>query len=97
MRRRQPRYTDDGPTCDFGTEVGDGACEFRVVACLNNVDPRLPACEPRGIDDPVLVLRPNARRDPVSAERVAAALRDLRNAESGETGLTTPASSIATA
>ncbi|MBI3782997.1 MAG: DUF4215 domain-containing protein [Deltaproteobacteria bacterium] len=65
---------DADPGCDIasfdadGAPIGDttaGLCRFHVVACLNNVDPHLPACSLDTIDAvSVLKPRPDLERNP---------------------------------
>ncbi|MBI4518022.1 MAG: hypothetical protein HY699_19640 [Deltaproteobacteria bacterium] len=75
-------------TCDFGADPN--ACEFRVVVCLNNVDPRLSACPQLGVADPVRVLSPHALRDAANNASLNAALRNLRDFASDNSGLSLP-------
>ena len=45
---RKIRCTD-GDACDLDG-AADGSCSFRIAVCLNNRDPRAPACTSAGID-----------------------------------------------
>ena len=71
------------PACDFDADLSGAACGFRVSVCLNNLDPNLAACAPRGVDAPVQVKRPAAISDPVNHAAVLAALGTLRDPHSG--------------
>jgi len=42
-RPRGVLCTDGDPTCDLDASP-NGVCNFSVTACLNNPDPRFPAC-----------------------------------------------------
>jgi cysteine-rich repeat protein len=78
---------DNDPSCDFDSVAG--VCEFRVVACLNNVDPNLPTCPPVGVGE-VRVRESYALRDPENYNGFLTALADLRNPVAGIAGLTLP-------
>jgi cysteine-rich repeat protein len=77
---------DGDPSCDFGSEPG--ACAFRVVLCVNNVDPHLPDCSPRAVRD--LRLLPCATLDPQDRAGVIEALGNLRDPLTGRSGFTIP-------
>jgi cysteine-rich repeat protein len=79
---------NNDPSCDFGSDPD--ACEFRVVACLNNVDPQLPTCPATGVRDPVRVMVMGAARDGANHDAVMTALANLRDPATGGSGLTTP-------
>ncbi len=57
---------DQDPRCDFNPQPG--RCAFRVVACLNNEDVRLPDCRPAGVSG-LRVLRPRPSTNPRRALR----------------------------
>jgi len=40
--------TDGDASCDYDLTRND-SCTFKVVVCLNNADPNLPACTPQGV------------------------------------------------
>ncbi|MBI4518976.1 MAG: hypothetical protein HY699_24560 [Deltaproteobacteria bacterium] len=95
-RRGRPNSThtcrNNDPSCDFdlspvGTAAAD-VCEFHVIACFNNVDPNLANCAPLGVGDPIRLLGANI----TGANRASflTALQDLRDPQSGDTGLTLP-------
>ncbi|MBI4517044.1 MAG: hypothetical protein HY699_14645 [Deltaproteobacteria bacterium] len=88
-RRGRPNYTqtchNNDPTCDFGSDAN--ACEFRVVACLNNIDARLPTCPQLGVADPVRIVLPSLLRDAANYNSLNTALHNLRDWTTGATGL----------
>jgi hypothetical protein len=47
-RAAKIRCTDGDASCD-ADGVANGSCHFRLTACLNNQDPRLPKCTPGGV------------------------------------------------
>jgi len=77
---------DNDPACDF--DPTPGVCEFHVVACLNNIDPNLPSCPPRGVSK-VLARKTLAAANYTS---FTTALADLRDPITGTTGMTLPLS-----
>jgi cysteine-rich repeat protein len=78
---------NNDPTCDFGTDPA--ACDFKVTACLNNVDPQLPSCAPPGVSSQ-RVRGPDAYIDPVNWMTLTLALGNLRDPSTGTTGHTLP-------
>ena len=81
---------NNDPSCDFGPDTD--ACEFRVVACLNNSDPQLPSCPASGVGGPegVGVFLGGTARDAQNHTAVVGALGNLRDPKSGATGFTPP-------
>ncbi|MBI4514807.1 MAG: hypothetical protein HY699_03200 [Deltaproteobacteria bacterium] len=79
---------NNDPTCDFGTEAT--ACGFRVVACLNNLDPNLPTCPQIGVADAIRIVLPRQSYDPANSASLVAALQDLRDWRTGTSGLQLP-------
>jgi cysteine-rich repeat protein len=77
-------------TCDFDLDSANRTCEFRVVACLNNVDPQLPGCTQRGTSSSLLVRSPSALREPANRANLLAALQNLRDPDPGTTGHVLP-------
>jgi Matrixin/Dictyostelium (slime mold) repeat len=63
----QLRCIDGDPACD--EDDLSGQCTFRVALCVDNDDPRLPACEPSTVDD--LVIKSPKRNRPKDAADVA--------------------------
>ncbi|MBI1817423.1 MAG: DUF4215 domain-containing protein [Deltaproteobacteria bacterium] len=90
----RPHHTqhckNNDSTCDFDGSATNDTCEFRVVACLNNVDPNLASCPQAGVADPIHVLAPTAR-DAANRASLVNALRSLRDPVTGAT-LTLPLS-----
>jgi cysteine-rich repeat protein len=99
-RRGRPNYvqtcTNNDPSCDFDLDPTDHICEFHVVACLNNTDPNLPMCSPRGVANPVRVIRPKLTNDPGNYMSLSQALQSLRDPSTGAMGLKMPVSAAAT-
>jgi hypothetical protein len=92
-KRGRPNWVqtcrDGDPACDF--DVGTSAiCEFRVVVCLNNVDPHLADCTAAGVADSMRVVQPKSNKDPENYARLLAAFDELRNAATGVSDLTPP-------
>jgi hypothetical protein len=54
---KQIRCTDGDPACD-ADGVANGLCETAIRVCLNNTDPRYPACTPTGVASLVLKNKP---------------------------------------
>ncbi|MGD0949559.1 MAG: hypothetical protein ABSA52_19300, partial [Candidatus Binatia bacterium] len=42
------KCTDGDASCDYDL-MQNNSCTFKVVVCLNNADPNLPACTPQGV------------------------------------------------
>jgi hypothetical protein len=62
---------DGDPACDF--DPTPGRCRFAIAACLNNVDPNLPACVPAGVGSVQLFgpRRVRDAKDQLATENVA--------------------------
>jgi Carboxypeptidase regulatory-like domain len=45
---REVQCTDGDPTCD-GDGAANGSCRFQLSVCVNNTDPRFPACVPSDV------------------------------------------------
>lgn len=70
LRNRIDCWEGDG-VCDAEAATDDGACTLELRVCVNNRDPRYPACAPVGIDG-VEVLRPRpTSADPIDQTNVA--------------------------
>ncbi len=67
--------------CDFDSDAN--ACTFKVVACLNNVDPHLPSCVGQGVRDPVRILSPGATASPANYMALKTALQTVRDPATG--------------
>jgi hypothetical protein len=85
----QQTCRDGDPACDF--DVGASAiCEFRVVVCVNNVDPNLPECPAAGVADSIRVVQPRVMKDPDNNARLLSAFDELRNPATGVIDLAPP-------
>ena len=78
---------DGDPACDFDPQPH--SCGFRMILCLNNAEPTLPACVPNGISE-VSVMAPRAVRFS-DASLGAAVLADLAAVNNALTHLADPA------
>jgi cysteine-rich repeat protein len=99
-KRGRPNFiqtcVNNDPSCDFDLDPGNNTCEFRVVACLNNVDPNLPGCIQQGVASSLRVILPHTRIDPANNAVLTEALQSLRDPNTGETGLPLPVPSSRT-
>jgi len=77
LRPSQQTCRDQDPNCDL--DPTKGRCRFGVAICLNNADPNLTACTPKGIGL-VDVLPPKRQRDPVAASLAASNTFKIRQA-----------------
>lgn len=74
LARATQACEEGDPWCDY--DATDGTCGFRVVACLNNQDPALPACTPRGVSSLELLtprFKPSRPESEAEASRTALA------------------------
>ena len=77
--------TDGDATCD--EDATPGHCTFRVSLCINNEDPRLPACRPSSLRSlQIRSPRPARPRDPADAVNAASLVEAI---DLGEQALNT--------
>jgi cysteine-rich repeat protein len=69
--------TDGDSSCDYDPTAS--SCGFKVVVCLNNSDPNLPACTPSGIS-PVYVIGPRPTGPQVLRDAISQDLAAIQNA-----------------
>jgi hypothetical protein len=78
------KCTDGDASCDYDLTRND-SCTFKVVVCLNNVDPNLPACTPQGVGVVSIALpktktpRPTPSPDAQAKAQLENALQHLLN------------------
>ena len=88
-KRGRRNYTqtcrNNDASCDLDLDTSDHTCEFKVVACLNNLDPNLPGCSQLGVSDGMRVVLPNPTHDPDNYGSLVVALQNLRNPATGAT------------
>ena len=85
---RTIRCADGQPFCD-ADGMQDGQCTFRIAACLNSQDPRVP-CTPTSITSVKLTPAPNSV-DPTNSANAATVLAALATADPGSVGTATGA------